>query len=256
MTEIEQLKSALEGKNTDQQAIAREVLKWGALLLNKNADYGSSAWKAPILAPECDPATAIRVRMSDKIERMVNLLKNPGSLRSESFLDTARDLGGYCLLLVAKPDAIQQEDIPWEPKPYIFTKADVLKRVITKSGWRGYINKYEHASLFAIEVKFDNGHEYIYTATGKANLGDDEPSLFIDDNSLKFATVANSDEPLYVVRNKIDGRGKHHVYIHEDAIGVTPNLKKALKFTHQQAMDFIKKEEAERRGDKWEAVPA
>ena len=73
------LEEALTGnRGADQMAIAQEVVRWGALLLRKNADYGSSVWKSPILAPDCDPGVAIRVRMSDKINRLASLLWTSG----------------------------------------------------------------------------------------------------------------------------------------------------------------------------------
>jgi hypothetical protein len=98
------LEEALTGnRGADQMAIAQEVVRWGALLLRKNADYGSSAWKSPILAPDCDPGVAIRVRMSDKINRLASLLDRPGEVADESLDDTLRDLGAYCLLELARP---------------------------------------------------------------------------------------------------------------------------------------------------------
>ena len=98
------LEEALTGnRGADQMAIAQEVVRWGALLLRKNADYGSSVWKSPILAPDCDPGVAIRVRMSDKINRLASLLDRPGEVADESLDDTLRDLGAYCLLELARP---------------------------------------------------------------------------------------------------------------------------------------------------------
>jgi len=95
---------ALAGnRGASQQAIAAEVVRWGALLLRKNADYGDSAWKRPMLAPECDAGTAIRVRMSDKLSRLMILLERPAEVTSESFDDTLRDFGCYCLLELARP---------------------------------------------------------------------------------------------------------------------------------------------------------
>ena len=87
----------------DQQRIAQEVIKWGDLLLRKNRDYGSSVWKTPVLAPDCDPGVAIRVRMSDKISRLSTLLTKGDAQVDESVEDTLRDLGSYCLLELARP---------------------------------------------------------------------------------------------------------------------------------------------------------
>lgn len=98
------LEDALAGNRGDEQAaIAREVVRWGTLMLRKNRDYGSAVWERPILAPECDPGAAIRVRMSDKLSRLISLLQRPAEVTDESFDDTLRDLGAYCLLELARP---------------------------------------------------------------------------------------------------------------------------------------------------------
>ena len=95
----------------DQQRIIREGLTWINLLLRKNKDYGSSVWQPPLLAPNGD---AILVRMSDKIQRLIHLSQNPSEVTfgasaslatDETFEDTIRDLGAYCLLYIAKPTA-------------------------------------------------------------------------------------------------------------------------------------------------------
>lgn len=105
MTDKELLDDALSGnRGDDQRLIAEEVVRWGALLIRKNTDYGSSVWQVPRLAPECDPGTAIRVRMSDKLSRLEQLLSNPAMVDSESIDDTMRDLGSCCLLELARPN--------------------------------------------------------------------------------------------------------------------------------------------------------
>lgn len=105
LQDLEVLQTALTGdRGADQEAIAEEVVKWGAMLLRKNRDYGSSVWQSPILAPECTPGTAIRVRMSDKLNRLMTLLVQPPEVVNESIDDTLRDLGAYCLLELARPD--------------------------------------------------------------------------------------------------------------------------------------------------------
>lgn len=96
---------AIQGhRGPDQQRIANEALAWTELLLRKNADYGSSAWIAPILAQHCEPGTAILVRMSDKIQRLASLASHKDAhVHAESFDDTVRDLGAYCLLYLTRP---------------------------------------------------------------------------------------------------------------------------------------------------------
>lgn len=100
LTLIEQSFSGLRGK--DQQRIAATGLEWIALILRKNADYGSSVWRTPLLAPDTNPGVAIRVRMSDKIHRLQRLLAGNEQEVNESIDDTIRDLGAYCLLYLAR----------------------------------------------------------------------------------------------------------------------------------------------------------
>lgn len=102
------IQEALDGGFGESQRLIAEI---GAsvvdMLIAKNIDYGSSAWKRPKLAPELDADTAIRVRMSDKIERLQNLLSptQPGQqVSEESIEDTMRDLAGYIILWLARPD--------------------------------------------------------------------------------------------------------------------------------------------------------
>lgn len=95
--------SLLGARGEDQRRIAEEVIRWAAVLLRKNHDYGSSAWQKPLLAPECDAGVAIRVRMSDKLQRLISLLSKGAGEIEESVDDTLRDLGAYCLLELARP---------------------------------------------------------------------------------------------------------------------------------------------------------
>lgn len=98
------VQDAISGKRGPSQLlIAREVLRFGALLCRKNNDYGDSAWKPPRLAPGCDAGTAIRVRMSDKLERIESLLTRSQEVKDESIDDTLRDLAAYILLDLARP---------------------------------------------------------------------------------------------------------------------------------------------------------
>lgn len=90
-------------RGDDQKRIADVEIAWIETLLKKNQDYGSSAWQISVLAPECDAGTAIRVRMSDKIARLAQLLAGNDPQVTESIDDTMMDLGAYCLLYLARP---------------------------------------------------------------------------------------------------------------------------------------------------------
>jgi hypothetical protein len=87
----------------DQQRIAIEGLRWLELILRKNSDYGSSVWQSPCLAPTMPVASAILVRMSDKVKRLASLAEKPAAVADESLDDTMRDLGAYALLYLARP---------------------------------------------------------------------------------------------------------------------------------------------------------
>ena len=107
------VEDALAGNWGDgQKLIAEEVIRWGALMLRKNRDYGGAVWETPVLATECDPGVAIRVRMSDKLSRLKSLLTSRETPEvDESIDDTLRDLGAYCLLELARPNRCKgQED--------------------------------------------------------------------------------------------------------------------------------------------------
>ena len=98
------LQEALSGsRGADQKRIAETGVEWIETILSKNADYGSSVFEVPELAPECNADAAIRVRMSDKINRIRSLLKRPPEVAGESLTDSIRDLGAYCLLLLSQP---------------------------------------------------------------------------------------------------------------------------------------------------------
>ena len=103
-TDMQLIAAAANGqRGQGQQRIADTALDWLVTLLQKNADYGSSAWKKPLLAPHMDIGDAILVRMTDKIERIASLLQRPAEVKTETIEDTVRDLGAYCLLWLARP---------------------------------------------------------------------------------------------------------------------------------------------------------
>lgn len=92
---------ALRGaRGIEQQCIAETGIQIVALLLRKNADYGSSAWKPPALAPQLNPGDAMLCRMSDKVARIAQLTTNAAQV-SESLDDSMGDLSGYGILWLA-----------------------------------------------------------------------------------------------------------------------------------------------------------
>lgn len=106
---IELILDAISGRRgKDQERIAHSGLDWLVLLLRKNHDYGSSVWTEPFFCPGMDVGSAILVRMSDKAERLRNLIKKEQSGGSaeveESLEDTFMDLGTYCLLYLSRPE--------------------------------------------------------------------------------------------------------------------------------------------------------
>lgn len=81
----------------DLEVIADQALILACTVIRKNMDYGSSVFQTPVLAPDMDVDAGIRVRMSDKIQRMVNLMDGEGAV-DESLMDTMGDLAGYAML--------------------------------------------------------------------------------------------------------------------------------------------------------------
>lgn len=104
------LRGAIEGHyGKNQQRLALMAVNLGTTLVRKNSSYGGAIWRPPILLPKQTARERVLSRMSDKIERMVNLLQDregqaPG-FTEESFDETVFDLAGYCLLLLASPPA-------------------------------------------------------------------------------------------------------------------------------------------------------
>ena len=92
---------ALAGERGEtQRQIAEAGRAWVSLILRKNGDYGGGIFTTPILTPGLPADVAIRVRMSDKIDRLRHLIGTDKAPEiNESIVDTLRDLGAYCLLL-------------------------------------------------------------------------------------------------------------------------------------------------------------
>ena len=75
-------------------------------LMRKNASYGASVFKPPVLCPSLPPKVAILTRFSDKINR----LYSGGKLEGESFDDTLWDLIGYGVLYFVADNMIEKKE--------------------------------------------------------------------------------------------------------------------------------------------------
>lgn len=70
------------------------------LFKNKNANYGCSIFTTEPLCPTVSPVTAIKVRINDKINRLVTLMAHCGEDSvGESIADTLYDLAVYSIIL-------------------------------------------------------------------------------------------------------------------------------------------------------------
>lgn len=99
LTSSELVTQAIKGSRGDQQqAIADAGLELIAMLLRKNQDYGSSVFDSPMLLPNVTANMAIRVRMSDKLKRIIQLSSNPALVESESLDDTLDDFAAYRII--------------------------------------------------------------------------------------------------------------------------------------------------------------
>lgn len=98
--------AALRGDHgDDQQRIAVFGLALVTKLLAKNADYGSSAFSKPALAPHLSAREGILTRMSDKVARFQNLAgKDDQAEVAEAIPETLGDWAGYLVLWLACPD--------------------------------------------------------------------------------------------------------------------------------------------------------
>ena len=81
-----------------KEAIENECDLLCQTLLRKNALYGNSAMKKPLLAPYVSEVGALAVRLSDKINRLLTMLQSHVDDKEESMEDTLLDIAGYCLL--------------------------------------------------------------------------------------------------------------------------------------------------------------
>lgn len=90
----------------------RRATAIASLLQRKNADYGNSAYRPPLLSPSMPLESALLVRMSDKIQRFVRLLENQAQVKEETLDDTAQDLAGYLILWLERPrEAVAKDPV-------------------------------------------------------------------------------------------------------------------------------------------------
>jgi hypothetical protein len=112
---------------TDTQ---RRIVEVGArlidTLLRKNADYGNSAHTPPLLAPDCTSEQGLRVRMSDKLMRITQLVQRPAQVADEAIEDTILDVAGYCLLYLTLPKP-EGQNLPKEKLAKLRERCGELK---------------------------------------------------------------------------------------------------------------------------------
>lgn len=73
-----------------RESLERKASECIEIVLAKNSDYGD-AWQKKGVA-------GVLVRLSDKATRLENLSGKQALVVDESWLDTVRDMAGYCLL--------------------------------------------------------------------------------------------------------------------------------------------------------------
>lgn len=149
--QINEVEDAANGDNESQSRIAETGLHILTTLLRKNRDYGDTAQRVPEFATEVPAETAIRVRLSDKVARVKQLLKSNDPQVQESLSDSFLDLAGYSILEVI---ALAEKNKPqWEPPtatPPTPTPAktaeELVKEVDPFAGWY-----YEGANTIRID---------------------------------------------------------------------------------------------------------
>lgn len=83
------------------------------VLIAKNQNYGDSAFRTPLLAPNVSPQEALLTRFSDKIWRMERLLRGEPDRVKESLDDTILDVAGYCILLLIERSLHGDAETEW-----------------------------------------------------------------------------------------------------------------------------------------------
>lgn len=126
----ESIAQALDGQRGDiQKEIAQVGLQVVEQLLAKNKAYGSAAFaSSPVLCPGMPADLALRVRMSDKIARLTNLLANPDiDTLGESVDDSMFDWIGYGILWLVSKSLQKQQKIKQElDASWLATQAEAV----------------------------------------------------------------------------------------------------------------------------------
>lgn len=101
---LNDIMDALKGDSDSQNLIAKETLRIGSLLINKNKAYGNSALTPVRIFSRANSMEQIAVRIDDKLSRLSRGHEYVGD-------DTLDDLIGYLmLLLVARKRNDAQEE--------------------------------------------------------------------------------------------------------------------------------------------------
>lgn len=93
-----------------QQRLAKIGTEIVTTLLRKNADYGDTGQKPPILAKNLSADVGLLVRMSDKFARLETLLNGNKPEVEESVNDTMLDLAGYCILYLVTQSSPEEDE--------------------------------------------------------------------------------------------------------------------------------------------------
>jgi hypothetical protein len=103
--DLELIQDAYQHRNTSAPLTERLILQVGlhstAVMLRKSRDYGDSIFLSPLMAPDLSPGEAIRVRLSDKLSRLLNLMVQENEAHvQEPIEDTLLDAANYILLML------------------------------------------------------------------------------------------------------------------------------------------------------------
>jgi hypothetical protein len=102
---------------SDDRARLWEIFERAKLsAIQKNFDYGSSIWQPPVIRPDLSVTSAIEVRMSDKIARIMALKGNQATVKGETLFDTFMDLGVYCFMWLAAHQQGREESASTGPE--------------------------------------------------------------------------------------------------------------------------------------------